>query len=164
MSTLTERLHEVMKAMNWSQADLRIAAGVSSSVVSQWLGKGNKEIKTIGKLEAAERLEKDTGFAALWIAKGIGPKHVQATVGDHFRPAAHSTREAAPAPYLAGTSYVPSIVLKDLRNLLRAVRPELRPAFADILAAWAREGGSEDRAEALLLMIGEQPAKRRGTA
>ena len=72
--TLIQRLAEVMQAKDWTHADLMRVSGQSSSVVSQWLGKGTKTIHTIGKLEAAERLEAETGFSALWIAKGIGPK------------------------------------------------------------------------------------------
>lgn len=72
--TLQERLAEVMALKNWTHADLMRVTGQSSSVVSQWLGKGSKIIKTIGKFEAAEAIEKESGFSALWVAKGIGPK------------------------------------------------------------------------------------------
>jgi len=74
MPTLTERLTEVMLAMGWEHADLVRVSGESQSVVSQWLGKGSKDIKSIGKTEAAERIEQESGFASLWIAKGKGPK------------------------------------------------------------------------------------------
>lgn len=72
--TLEERLKEIMAAMGWDHAALVLASGESHSVVSQWLGNATKKIKSIGKTEAAERLEEKTGYAALWIAKGIGPK------------------------------------------------------------------------------------------
>lgn len=74
MSDLKTRLAEVMRAARWEYPDLVRESGESHSVVSQWLGRGSKEIKTIGKMEAAVRLERATGFSALWIAKGIGPK------------------------------------------------------------------------------------------
>lgn len=74
MSKLEDRLLEVMTSKGWQHADLVRVSGQSSSVVSQWLGKGSKEIKTIGKLEAAEAIAAASGFAPLWIAKGIGPK------------------------------------------------------------------------------------------
>ncbi len=74
MSTLQERLTEVMASKSWTHADLVRASGQSSSVVSQWLGKGSKTIHTIGKIEAAEALERESGFSALWLAKGILPK------------------------------------------------------------------------------------------
>ena len=73
-STLTERLHEVMQAKGWTHADLMRVSGQSSSVVSQWLGKGSKAIKSIGKMEAAESIAAESGYAALWIAKGKGRK------------------------------------------------------------------------------------------
>lgn len=65
-----------MKAMQWDYSDLVRVSGQSRSVVSQWLGRSSKTIKTIGKLEAAEAIEQASGFAALWIAKGLGPKRV----------------------------------------------------------------------------------------
>jgi hypothetical protein len=74
MSDLKTRLGEVMRSARWEYQDLVRESGESHSVVSQWLGRGSKEIKTIGKMEAAIRLERATGFSALWIAKGIGPK------------------------------------------------------------------------------------------
>lgn len=86
MNTLLERLEFVMKTMNWSQTDLKEKSGESSSVVSQWLGKGSKTIKSIGKLEAAERLERETGFSALWLAKGIGPMQAADTPPSEGRP------------------------------------------------------------------------------
>lgn len=74
MSTLQNRLEEVMKHMSWDHADLVAVSGQSHSVVSQWLGKGSKVIKSIGKMEAAERIEVKSGYSSLWVAKGIGPK------------------------------------------------------------------------------------------
>lgn len=73
---LSDRLAEVMHAMSWTHADLMRISRQSSSVVSQWLGKGSKEIQTIGKLEAAQALGQASGFSPLWIAKGLGPKRV----------------------------------------------------------------------------------------
>lgn len=75
MATLTQRLEEVMRAMRWEHADLVRVSGQSSSVVSQWLGKGSKEIKKIGKMDAALKIEAESGYAALWVATGQGPKH-----------------------------------------------------------------------------------------
>ena len=76
MQSLQERLAEVMAAMGWEHADVMRVSGQSSSVVSQWLGKSSKIIKTIGKIEAAQRLSDASGYGATWIAKGIPPKHV----------------------------------------------------------------------------------------
>lgn len=87
MSALEERLGEVMQAMGWAHADLMRVTGQSSSVVSQWLGKGSKPIKSIGKIEAAEAIERESGFSALWVARGIGPKR---------RGVAHSVSDLQP--------------------------------------------------------------------
>lgn len=76
---LQERLAEVMHAMGWEHADLMRVSGQSSSVVSQWLGKSSKLIKTIGKIEAAQAIADASGYSALWIAKGILPKRPAAT-------------------------------------------------------------------------------------
>lgn len=66
-----------MQAMSWEYGDLVAASGMSKSVVSQWLGRGSKPIHSIGHMAAAERLEAATGFAALWLAKGQGPKRIE---------------------------------------------------------------------------------------
>ena len=74
VQTLIDRLEEVMAAKDWSYADLVRHSGESRSVVSQWLGRSSKVIHSIGKMQAAERLEEASGYAALWIAKGVGDK------------------------------------------------------------------------------------------
>lgn len=65
---------EIMEAKSWEHADVVRISGQSSSVVSQWRGKASKIIKSIGKMEAAMALADASGFEALWIAEGIGPK------------------------------------------------------------------------------------------
>lgn len=72
--TLKERLERIMREMGWDHGDLVRESGASSSAVSQWLGHSSKIIKSIGQVEAAERLSWRTGYSALWIAKGIGPE------------------------------------------------------------------------------------------
>lgn len=76
MSTLQERMEEFLRETGLSVTQVAKTAGVSASAVSQWKGDGAKEIKSIGKIEAALYLERATGFSALWLAKGIGPKRV----------------------------------------------------------------------------------------
>ena len=77
MSTLIERMREVMASKEWTTPQqVAEVAGVSRSAAAQWLGQGSKIIHTIGNQQAAENLERETGFCALWIAKGIGPKYV----------------------------------------------------------------------------------------
>lgn len=144
MPSLRERLEEVMAAMQWQHADLMRASGQSSSVVSQWLGKGSKEIKSIGALEAAIYLERATGYSALWLAKGQGPKFASGKP----LPAAHTAQEpAAPWENPAGTLYA-------LRELLRRVPADMRRPFGDVLSGWAESGGQDDRTAALLALLG----------
>ena len=96
MSTLEERLREVMGAKGWERRDLVRITGQSSSVVSQWLGHGSKTIHSIQKIEAALALERASGFSAAWIAKGIGAKRVPG--GPELRPPAWELHEAR-SPY-----------------------------------------------------------------
>lgn len=80
MSTLIERLTKVMAFKGWnSPQQLADVAGVTRSAAAQWLGQGSKIIHTIGNMQAAENLEQETGFSALWIAKGIGVERVENT-------------------------------------------------------------------------------------
>ena len=77
---LKERIEFIQNLKKWEIADVARAAGVSTSAVSQWLGKGSKPIKSIGDIEAAESLALATGLHALWIAKGKGPRHASTNV------------------------------------------------------------------------------------
>ena len=75
MSTLKDRITEVMKSQGWdTPQQVANVAGVSRSAAAQWLGQGSKIINSIGNIEAAERLARHTGYNAYWIAKGEGPK------------------------------------------------------------------------------------------
>ena len=74
MSTLKERIEEIQEKMGWDNQAMGNVAGVSRSAVAQWRGQGSKIIHSIGNMQAAENLERETGYAALWIAKGEGPK------------------------------------------------------------------------------------------
>lgn len=145
MSTLIERLTEVMDFMQWQQPDLMRESRQSSSVVSQWMGKGSKQIKTIGKMEAAIYLERATGFSALWIAKGMGPKRVTSSSSQGVQQL-HALREPTPAPY--GLLEL----LERVGMLLAAVPPANRAAFADVLRGWAMDAGAADRIPALLAL------------
>jgi len=80
MSTLKDRLEEFMAETGWDEAKIRdtVADVVSRSAVSQWLGKSSKIIHTIGNMEAAIYLERASGYSALWLAKGVGPKLAKA--------------------------------------------------------------------------------------
>lgn len=150
MPSLTERLSEVMQHMRWNHADLVRVSGQSSSVVSQWLGKGSKEIKTIGKLEAALYIERASGYSALWISKGIGPKIAH-----------RSGPVVANEPPPAWRS--PRSTLDDLQQLLQTLHPDSREVVADLLAGWARNGGADDRKAHLALAL-DLSSKREAAA
>lgn len=143
MEPLKDRLDRLMRERNWAHADLMRVTGQSSSVVSQWLGKGSKEIKSIGSLEAALKLAEATGYNPLWIAEGRGPArpYVAPHLGDtgHGLPA----REEAPA-YSTHER-----VFSDLRHVLRSTPAPMRPAMASLLSTWALNGGHDDLIQAL---------------
>lgn len=153
---LKSRLETVMSAMNWRQSDLVRITEQSPSVVSQWLGHGSKEIKTIGKLEAALFIERQSGYSALWVAKGIGPKLVRDLTAGEL-----SAREPA-------ASYGPASVRNTLRAMaahLACVPPPLRGAVGDLLRGWALEGGDDSRLPVLeSLLAGSTTSEKRQAA
>lgn len=70
-----------MAAKTWSVGKVASVGGVSSSAVSQWLGRGGaKSSKSIGDFEVALRLQKESGYSAMWLAKGKGPKHAEVLI------------------------------------------------------------------------------------
>jgi phage repressor protein C with HTH and peptisase S24 domain len=73
MSTLKERMEEFSQATGWDVGRIAKEADVSSSAVSQWFGKGSKEIKSIG-IKPASNLQRASGFSAMWLSKGELPK------------------------------------------------------------------------------------------
>ncbi len=72
MSTLEERIAEVMASTGRSISDLAAIAEVSTSAVSQWASGETKSIK----LEPAIRLQNALGYSALWLANGKGAKRL----------------------------------------------------------------------------------------
>jgi phage repressor protein C with HTH and peptisase S24 domain len=74
MSTLQERMQELVRATGWTVGEISGKAGVSHSAVSQWLSGETQSLK----IEPAVLLERYTGFSALWLAKGKGQKKVDA--------------------------------------------------------------------------------------
>jgi SOS-response transcriptional repressor LexA len=82
-----------MQAMRWEHADVVRVSGETSSVVSQWLGHGSKEIKSMGSVSAAVLLGRASGFDPIWIATGKGPK-----IDPHAR---HVVREGDAVTYAA---------------------------------------------------------------
>lgn len=86
MSALKDRIEELQKKTGWNDTQMARAAGVSRSAVAQWAGKGSKIIHAITDVEVALNLERETGYSALWIAKGLGPKMAQERVSAEFWP------------------------------------------------------------------------------
>lgn len=144
MATLKERLEEVMQAMGWEHQDLMRVSGQTSSVVSQWLGKGSKEIKSIGKLEAVIGIEKESGFSAMWVGKGIGPKRAPTRSG----PATLNTGGPTPAE-----------VIEQLAALLATLPPSQRGAVASNLHGLAMDGGAEHWQVALGALLQKRQAR-----
>lgn len=145
MSTLIERMREVMASKKWTTPqEVAKVAGVSRSAAAQWLGQGSKIIHTIGNQEAAENLEKETGFCALWIAKGTGPKYVAeqrypARDPDHSH---HVLAEPTSPPYITASPLWP--LKKSTVERIRALTPAQQriadDAFDVILKGFEAEG------------------------
>ncbi len=68
--TQGDRVREAILTSKKSQSEIALACGVTRSAVSQWMQGDVKELMgiTLAKLATA------TGFEALWIADGTGPK------------------------------------------------------------------------------------------
>lgn len=71
MTTLSKRILEIVDA-GYKKADIARAAGKSSAAVAQWISGDTKEIKA----DSAAGIQAATGFSAVWIATGKGPKMV----------------------------------------------------------------------------------------
>lgn len=80
MTSLQDRMVELMTATGWKVGDIARIAGVTSAAVSQWVGNGKgKQSKSIGNVDAALRLQKASGFSWLWLAQGKGEKLASAS-------------------------------------------------------------------------------------
>lgn len=66
---LNERIQEIVDA-GFSRAQIARAAGTTAAAVTHWLTGNSKKIKS----ESAAGLQMVTGFSAIWIATGKGPK------------------------------------------------------------------------------------------
>lgn len=131
-TSLQDRLAEVMAATGWAHADLMRVTGQSSSVVSQWLGKGSKIIQSIGKMEAAEAIERAAGFSALWVAKGIGPK---------TRPSPSDAGDSAVAHAVSHRPFKdPTLTREDLQNMGTLPNRFVFALEDDAMGAFGRAG------------------------
>jgi SOS-response transcriptional repressor LexA len=79
---LKDRIREVVEA-GYSQAQLAKAAGKTPAAVTFWLDGNSKSIKA----DSAAGIQSLTGFSAVWIATGKGPKKIPAAEeGPHIGP------------------------------------------------------------------------------
>lgn len=70
MNTLQDRIAEVMAVAGLTVGELADIAGVTSSAATQWKDGPTKTLKAA----PAARLSAKTGFRALWLSSGEGPK------------------------------------------------------------------------------------------
>lgn len=119
MKSLKERMNELKDTTGWSVSQIAGTAKVSSSAVSQWLGHGKKEIRSIGNIAAAMRLEKASGYRALWLAQGNGPKMVEMPAGG----------PDAGDPLLAALT----VVAEAIEPASRTAKLALVPLFTDLV-------------------------------
>lgn len=127
-------MEEFVETTKLSTSEIAELAGVSPSAVSQWLGKGTKTIHSIGQIEAAIKLERKTGYSALWLAKGKGVKMVERSA--EAVAIDHAAALRFLANLIAPTSELKRKQLEPLLSML-ALHPErvdeIATEFADLL-------------------------------
>ena len=144
MSTLKDRIQELMRASGLDEKAIAKAAGVTPSAVYQWLGHGSKPIKSIGDIEAATKLMWATGYSALWISKGKGPKHNQENSNQPHTAGHHASEPSKEyAAYVTKTKMAPVVEWASLgvnlskSNIELTDHPQLSvPADANELCKW----------------------------
>lgn len=99
MQTLQERIAELMDATGLTVGGMAEIAGVTSSAATQWKDGPTKSLKT----GPATKLASATGFSAMWIATGEGPKKL--SQGS----AAPAPSNVADAPALSPSRLVPVV-------------------------------------------------------
>lgn len=62
-----------MAELGWTRADLESHSQAKRSLVAQWFGKSARPIQTLG-VKPAIHLQDASGYSALWLAVGEGPK------------------------------------------------------------------------------------------
>ena len=72
--TLSSRIDEAIQGSGKTRADIARACGVTQASVTFWLDGSTKSLKA----ETALALEQATGYRALWILKGLGPRRSEA--------------------------------------------------------------------------------------
>lgn len=155
---LTARVQHVLTTMQWTEDDLVRITHVTKSAVLQWLGKTNKPIRRIGNVRAAVEIERASGYSALWVAEGIGPRMAPPPAA---RPAASVLSAGEPAAmYAVGAPDADTIA--SFGQLLQRVAPGQREAVARLVDGSAREGGPSHYAAALQAILLPTQDKRAG--
>lgn len=153
-TTYGERLDLALKHAKKSRAELaqrlRNPAGefgVSASAVAQVLnGKSNSLTAENSALAAAF-----LGVNHHWLATGVG-RMIESSPGPKL------VAQEPPAAWHVSDEQV----LLHLHRLLRRCPPEMRPALADMLSGLARDGGAEDRTQAICRLL-DVSEKRQGS-
>ena len=129
MSNLEDRISELIKVTGWSVPEIAKRAKVTPSAVSQWLGKSGRPTKSI-LLRPAIYLERDSGFSALWLSSGEGPKFA--------RPPGPTTGIASIFPSLSQEKWEAlgerqkGVVEERLRQAIdEQLKPAVTPALSD---------------------------------
>jgi transcriptional regulator with XRE-family HTH domain len=158
-STYSDRLNQALTAARKTRAELAAALrkptgemGVSVSAIGQVLSGKTKMLTAENSALAARFL----GVNHLWLATGLGLMR-----DEHPAPSATFVGERQ-ATYVMPDEQV----LRHLGDLFGRIKPELRTAAGDLLKAWARDGGEEDRSAALLQLIAasDKPLRTARTA
>jgi hypothetical protein len=126
---LKERIEELMRTTELKEkAQVARAAGVSTSAVSQWLGKGSKTIKSMDSTPAVA-LQAKTGYSWQWLAKGTGPKLLRSAI-------LQSTEEG---DTLTAGAVAPAhrLPLNEMVGPLTRAGPGIRQAVAGMLSDYA---------------------------
>ncbi|MGV3679690.1 MAG: S24 family peptidase [Acidovorax sp.] len=98
MATLQDRIAEIMSSKGLTVGELATIAGVSSSAVTQWKDGPTKSLKT----GPAAKIAAATGYSALWVGTGDGPKHPAP-------PAYEIQSNVADAPALVPSRLIPVV-------------------------------------------------------
>lgn len=113
---IAKRIREILKERGWSERELSVRSGVSSSHVNKILERGGERtaVKTMGKIAKA------TGVTLDWLANGDGTR--AAPPSDRPAPT-RATDESDPLEYALGRVFDPDRhTLRDLDGVRTSMR------------------------------------------
>ena len=146
---LKDRIQELVDAGH-KKSQLAKAAGKSPASVTHWLNGETHEIKS----DSAAGLQALTGFSAVWIATGKGPKYLTG----------HQKSEPAPSASAQATDAHRNLdaVLTSLASHIAEIDPSSREALGSQLAILSVTPDSRDIIDKILDYIDHAPPKKRG--